>query len=224
MLEALQVSFAFSTKQPSLLNDVSLQLKAGEWVGLSGDSGAGKSTFGQLLAGYLRPRSGNVLIDGEPWPQQGLQPVQWLPQSPELAVNPRWRVGKVLTEAWSPPEDLRRAFGIKPDWLPRLPGTLSGGELQRICILRALVPGVRYLIADEISTMLDPITQVEIWQALKAEAQQRKLGVIVISHDTALLRQLCERRYHLTHGRLNSCPLLSTLSTTLVTTLETAHS
>ncbi|MBZ5486317.1 ATP-binding cassette domain-containing protein [Halomonas aquamarina] len=203
MLEACQLRYAFHA-QPPLFEDVSLRLGAGEWIGLSGDSGAGKSTLGRLLAGHDEPAHGHIRIDGEQLPAKGLRPVQWLPQSPELAVNPHWRVTRVLNEAWAPPETLRRAFGIKPEWLNRPVRTLSGGELQRVCVLRALAPGVRYLIADEISTMLDPITQLALWQALKAEAEKRKLGVLVISHDAALLRRLCQRRYHLENARLHA--------------------
>ncbi|PRY66484.1 peptide/nickel transport system ATP-binding protein [Vreelandella songnenensis] len=203
MLEACQLRYAFHT-QPPLFEEVSLRLGAGEWVGLSGHSGAGKSTLGRLLAGYDEPTAGHVRIAGQRLPVKGLRPVQWLPQSPELAVNPRWQVARVLHEAWEPPEALRHAFGIKPEWLNRPVRTLSGGELQRICVLRALAPGVRYLIADEISTMLDPITQLALWQALKAEAEKRKLGVLVISHDAALLGRLCQRRYHLENARLHA--------------------
>lgn len=201
MLEARQLSFHFSPSVP-LLQDVSLTLKAGQWLGLSGDSGSGKSTLGKLLAGYLTPRTGNVRLDGKALPVRGVHPVQWLPQSPELAVNPRWRVGRILKEAWTPSDAQCQAFGVQPRWLTRFPQSLSGGELQRICVLRALAPSVRFLIADEISTMLDPITQLELWQALKQEAQTRQLGVLVISHDTALLEQLCPQRYHLKDGKL----------------------
>lgn len=203
MLEARELSFQFSPAV-SLLQAVSLTLSAGQWLGLSGDSGAGKSTLGKLLAGYVTPQAGNISLDGEALPTRGLQPVQWLPQSPELAVNPRWRVGKILREAWTPSNAQCQAFGIQPGWLSRFPHALSGGELQRVCVLRALAPGVRFLIADEISTMLDPITQVELWQALKQEAEKRQLGVLVISHDTALLERLCPQRYHLHHGQLTS--------------------
>ncbi|RUR37989.1 ABC transporter ATP-binding protein [Vreelandella populi] len=203
MLEACQLCYAFPP-QPPLFEDVSLRIEAGEWVGLSGNSGAGKSTLGRLLAGYDEPTAGRIRIEGERFSTKGLRPVQWLPQSPELAVNPRWQVVRVLNEAWEPPEALRRAFGIKSQWLNRPVRTLSGGELQRICVLRALAPGVRYLIADEISTMLDPITQLALWQALKAEAEKRKLGVLVISHDAALLKRLCQRRYHLENARLHA--------------------
>ncbi|MCC5901071.1 MAG: ATP-binding cassette domain-containing protein [Halomonas sp.] len=204
MLEARQLSFQFAPNEP-LIQSVSLTLKAGQWVGLSGDSGAGKSTLGKLLAGYLTPQTGEVYLEGAALPKSGLQPVQWLPQSPELAVNPRWRVGKILREAWKPSEAQQHAFGVQTRWLSRYPRALSGGELQRICVLRALAPGVRFLIADEISTMLDPITQVELWRALKQEAEKRQFGVLVISHDTALLERLCPQRYHLSGGQLKQC-------------------
>lgn len=201
MLNAHQLSFQFTAGVP-LLQNVSLAIEAGQWVGLSGDSGAGKSTLGKLLAGYLTPHKGNVILDNATLPTSGVQPVQWLPQSPELAVNPRWRVAKILREAWTPSEAQCQAFGVQPHWLSRFPHALSGGELQRVCVLRALAPGVRFLVADEISTMLDPITQVELWQALKQKAEQRRLGVLVISHDTALLKRLCTQRFHLSNAQL----------------------
>lgn len=201
MLKARQLGYHFSPNVP-LLQDVSLSLNAGEWIGLSGDSGAGKSTLGKLLAGYLTPQAGDITLDGATLPKSGVKPVQWLPQSPELAVNPRWRVGKILREAWTPSDAQCQAFGVQAKWLSRFPQSLSGGELQRVCVLRALAPGVRFLVADEISTMLDPITQVTLWQALKQEAKKRQLGVLVISHDTALLERLCPQRYHLSEGQL----------------------
>jgi len=201
LLEANGVSFHFPSGE-SLLKNISLRLAPGQWLGLSGDSGAGKTTLGKLLSGQLSPHEGRVTIDGSPLPARGIHPVQWLPQSPELVVNPRWRVGKILREAWTPPDALMEAFGIEPQWLKRFPDALSGGELQRVCVLRALAPGVRYVVADEISTMLDPITQVTLWQALKTFAEEHQLGVLVISHDTALLKRLCQQRCHLSHGVL----------------------
>lgn len=202
MLNAYRLHHAFAD-QAAVLDNVSLSLKAGEWLGLSGNSGAGKSTLGQLLAGHLAPQAGTIEVDGAALPRSGLQPVQWLPQSPELSVNPRWRVKRILEEAWTPPTALRDAFGIEPGWLNRYPSALSGGELQRICVLRALAPGVRYLVADEISSMLDPITQLALWQALREVADERRLGVLVISHDAALLERLCPRRLTLSEGRLS---------------------
>ncbi|MCO7246691.1 ATP-binding cassette domain-containing protein [Halomonas sp. Mc5H-6] len=201
LLSAHRLHHAFAD-QAAVLDNVSLSLEAGEWLGLSGNSGAGKSTLGQLLAGHLAPQAGTIKVDGAALPRGGLQPVQWLPQSPELSVNPRWRVKRILEEAWTPPAALREAFGIEPGWLNRYPSALSGGELQRVCVLRALAPGVRYLVADEISSMLDPLTQLALWQALRQVADERQLGVLVISHDAALLERLCPRRLTLSDAQL----------------------
>ena len=86
-----------------------------------------------------------------------------------------------------------RGLGIEEDWLGRYPGELSGGELQRFCIARALGAGTRFLIADEISTMLDLITQSQIWHFLLKEASAREIGLVVISHDRELLERVCTR-------------------------------
>ena len=81
--------------------------------------------------------------------------------------------------------------GIHPEWMERFPTELSGGELQRFCIARALGKGTRYLIADEITTMLDMITQSQIWHFLLEETRKRKIGLICVSHDRKLLDRLC---------------------------------
>ena len=77
--------------------------------------------------------------------------------------------------------------------MDRFPSELSGGELQRFCLARALHPGVRFLLCDEISAMLDLVTQAQIWKFLLEEAQRRGLGMLVVSHDEALLEKVCTR-------------------------------
>lgn len=201
MLEAHDIELGYRPGD-SVLRGVSLQLGAGQWIGLSGASGSGKSTLGRVLAGHLEPRRGSLRVDGAALPRRGLHPVQWLPQVPELAVNPRWRIGRILSEAWTPDAAQRRRFGIDDAWLERYPHELSGGELQRVSVLRGLAPGVRYLIADEVSSMLDAITQAELWQALREVAAERELGVVVIGHDQALLTRLCQRRLRLENAQL----------------------
>ena len=78
-------------------------------------------------------------------------------------------------------------LGIREEWLDRFPSELSGGELQRFCVARALASGADFLICDEISTMLDPITQSQIWNFLLAEVKERKIGLLVVSHDEKLM-------------------------------------
>ena len=128
LLTLKDVSLTFGNQ--SLLNQVDLTVSASDRICLVGRNGSGKSTLGKLLSGQLTPSQGSVQVDGSPLPTRGLRPVQWLPQSPELAVNPRWRVGKILAEAWTPPDTLMAAFGIEDEWLKRFPSALSGGELQ----------------------------------------------------------------------------------------------
>ena len=90
-------------------------------------------------------------------------------------------------------EELLEALHIQPAWLERYPAELSGGELQRFCIARALRPGVQYLLCDEITAMLDLITQAQIWTFLLEQVERRDLGLVIVSHNTPLLERLCTR-------------------------------
>ncbi|MGB3375970.1 MAG: ATP-binding cassette domain-containing protein [Microbacterium sp.] len=180
--------------RPALIADANLVIEPGSIVGLTGPSGAGKSTFGALLAGDLAPSSGRMSIDGQPLPKRGARPVQLIHQHPDHAVNPRWRMRSVLRESHPPTPELLHRVGIREDWLDRFPDELSGGELQRFCIARALHPRTRYLIADEITAMFDAVTQAEIWDMLLNAVQQTGLGMLVISHEQALLDRICDQQ------------------------------
>ena len=83
-------------------------------------------------------------------------------------------------------------FGLKENWMRRWPNELSGGELQRFSIIRALNPKTKFIIADEISTMLDSVTQVQIWHYLIKECRKRRIGLLVVSHDIELLDCVCD--------------------------------
>jgi ABC-type dipeptide/oligopeptide/nickel transport system ATPase subunit len=188
MLEAKDLSAGYRGKP--LFKGLSLCLRRGEMVGLRGPSGSGKTTLGRILAGLHPPASGAVRLNGKPLPSRGAAPVQYLAQTPLAGMNPRWRIGRVLAEG-QPPEPRHLAdFGIAPDWLDRFTHELSGGQLQRISLLRALSVGPEFLIADEITASLDLISQAAIWQRLVALSAQSGLGLLVISHDDALLRAL----------------------------------
>lgn len=194
-LEAKNVTFYYrGRKKKPVLKGVNLEIHPGEWVGLKAPSGRGKTTLCRLLAGYEKPKEGEVLLDGRPLGEyKGICPVQMIWQHPEQAVNPRVRMQAVLQEGDSISERLIEGLGIERDWCNRYPGELSGGELQRFCIARALGERTRFLIADEISTMLDPITQSQIWNFLLAEVKERKIGLLVVSHDEKLMEQVCDR-------------------------------
>lgn len=151
----------------------------------------------KILAGYQKPDSGRVLLDGKPLPKRGYCPVQMIWQHPERAMNPRLTLGESLKEADNIDRQLEIGLGIEPDWKTRYPQELSGGELQRFCIARALGQRTRYLIADEISTMLDLITQGQIWNFLMEETARRQIGMLVVSHSKDLLDYICTRQIRL---------------------------
>lgn len=189
MLEAQGVCFGY--REP-VLDRTAISIEPGEVVGLTGPSGAGKSTLGRVLAGHYAPSSGRVLIDGVPH-RPGYNPVQYIHQSPIFAVDPRWKVGRILAEAWQPDEAMRQALGVSQGWYNRYPHEISGGELQRVALLRALGPRTRYLVADEISAPLDPLTQAQLWTTLLDQVRRRNLGMLVISHDLPLLERITHR-------------------------------
>ncbi len=196
-LEAKNISFRYSRKEPWVLQACDLSLARGERLALFAPSGYGKTTLARLLAGYLTPTEGQVLLDGAPLPKTGVCPVQLIFQHPEKAINPRWRLKRVLEEGGILREDILDAFGIERPWLDRFPRELSGGELQRFCVARALMSGADYLICDEISTMLDVITQAQIWNVILDEAARRNMGLIAVTHNRHLARRVAGRIYDL---------------------------
>lgn len=198
-LEVRDITFQYETgRGRKILDGFSMEASENEILGLAAPSGFGKTTLCKILSGYLKPDRGEVLLDGKPvWEIKGYCPVQMIWQQPELAVNPRMRMRDILAEGDGLEESVIRGLGIEPDWLTRFPGELSGGELQRFCIARALGKQTRFLLADEITTMLDLITQSQIWHFLTEEVKKRKIGMIVVSHSPQLLDAVCTRQIKL---------------------------
>lgn len=191
-LEARNIGLSYGSG-PWVLRGVDITVNPGEVVGLTGPSGCGKTTLGRIIAGYELPGEGSVRLDGQPLPVSGYNPVQLVFQHPEKAVNTRWHMKDTVREGWNPDEATLKALGIELEWLNRWPNELSGGELQRFCVARALGPNTRYLIADEMTTMLDAITQAQIWHVVLDIARKQNLGVLVVSHEQSLINRLCSR-------------------------------
>ncbi|WP_081243163.1 ABC transporter ATP-binding protein [Sporosarcina sp. P33] len=193
MLEIQNIGYHY-TYGAWLFKDANLTIKPGEVVGLFGYSGSGKSTLAQIISGYKKPLHGQVLLGGKPIPPASVNPVQLVWQHPEQAINPRWRMDKMFKEAEGLDSGLLEVLGIKEEWLHRWPFELSGGELQRFCLARALASkNIRYLIADEMTTMLDAVTQAQIWHSVLMWAKAKKIGLLVVSHDHHLLNQIADR-------------------------------
>lgn len=192
-LEAKDIYFRYNRKQPWVLEDYSLKVNKGERLVIFAPSGYGKTTLAMLLAGYLEPVKGQILLDDKALAKKGICPVQMIFQHPEKAVNPRWRLKRVLEESGVCRDDLLDALGIEQAWLDRFPREVSGGELQRFCVARALMSSTDYLICDEISTMLDGITQAQIWKVVIEEAEKRNMGIVAVTHNRHLARRIATK-------------------------------
>ena len=197
-LEARNIFFRYDQKQNWILENKNFKVEQGEFVAILAPSGYGKTTLAMLLAGYLEPRKGEILLDDKPLPKKGISPVQLIYQHPEKAINPRWKLKKVLEESGQIDEAILESFGIEQAWLNRYPRELSGGELQRFCVARALMSGAEYLICDEISTMLDVITQAQIWNVILDEAKKRNMGLVIVTHNEHLASRIATKIIDLT--------------------------
>ncbi|MGB3908832.1 MAG: ATP-binding cassette domain-containing protein [Methanomethylovorans sp.] len=195
-LKAENISFGYK-KDNWILRNVNISLGSGEVLGLIGDSGSGKSTLCKILSGYETNYNGTVSLDGKKIPSGIYNPVQLIFQHPEKAVNPKWKMKDILNEGHIVSQELLESFGIKENWLNRWPNELSGGELQRFALARALGPGTKFLIADEITTMVDAITQAQIWESILNIVEELNIGVLVVSHDKNLINKLCHDVLHL---------------------------
>ncbi len=211
-LEARGVTFGYPGAEP-LYRDFDFAVAPGERVALRAPSGFGKTTLCRILAGYVKPNAGEVLVDGTPLPQKGACPVQLIWQHPERVLDPRMRLGASLEEAFGAAgvsadgrhahsadaesrasmDGLMDALGIQRRWLSRYPHELSGGEMQRFCIARALASRPRYVVCDETTAMLDAVTQARIWRFLTDWCENNEAGMVFVSHSDALVGRIATR-------------------------------
>lgn len=192
LLEGKNLSFKYK-KEEYIFKDINISLNSEEVVGLVAKSGYGKSTLAKVLSGYEKQLEGQVLLDGEKIPKKGYNPIQLIYQHPEKAINPRWKMKDILEEGGEIDRKILDNLGIQDDWLNRFSSELSGGELQRFSVARTLNNKTKFIIADEISTMLDAITQVQIWDVILDYAKENNVGILVISHNIHLLNKISTR-------------------------------
>ncbi|WP_405268068.1 ABC transporter ATP-binding protein [Methanobrevibacter sp.] len=196
-LKGSNISFKYPSAKEYILKDIDIQLDNTKITGLVGDSGSGKSTLCKILSGYIQKFEGNVTLDGKELPLKEFCPVQLIYQHPEKVMNPKWKMSTVLEESWMPDDALLEDFGIQKSWLTRFPQELSGGELQRFSVLRALNPKTQFIIADEMTTMLDAITQVQILTSVIDIVKKRNMGMLIVSHDMPLVETICDEVIYL---------------------------
>jgi ABC-type dipeptide/oligopeptide/nickel transport system ATPase subunit len=194
-----------------VLTAASLTVEAGATVGLRGPSGSGKSTLVRVLALLHTPEAGQVILDGERVtgvrhrvPASVRTRIGVLFQSPRASADPRLSLEDLIAEplrAVRYPRDLIAGrvaeladrAGLTADLLTRRPHAVSDGQLQRACLARALVHRPGYLLCDEATTMLDASTQALVASVITEEQRVTGMGVLVVSHDPALLARWADR-------------------------------
>jgi ABC-type glutathione transport system ATPase component len=199
------------------VDDVSLSVDAGAAVGLVGESGSGKTTVARVLCGLQTPGSGGVLLDGQPLPRRRSvaqrRAVQMVFQDPFGSLNPRRRIGSMLTELLrvhglargaeaARALELLELVGLPEATLERYPAAFSGGQRQRIAIARALAAEPRIVIADEPVSALDVSVQATVLRLFAQLRSELDIGLLLISHNLAVIRVLCETVAVMYLGRL----------------------
>ncbi|QXH33342.1 dipeptide ABC transporter ATP-binding protein [Pseudomonas muyukensis] len=203
-----------------VLNDVSLQLRAGQTLGVVGESGSGKSTLGRILLGLERAEQGSVHLAGQDWlalsaaqQRQARQGIQVVFQDPLASFDPRYTVLRVLAEALAQagvPRGLRRTEAaallervqLPVGLLDRRPLELSGGQRQRIAIARALAMKPRVLVLDEPVSALDVSVQARILALLAELKAELNLACLFISHDLGVVEQVSDQVLVMQGGRV----------------------
>lgn len=213
------------TASQKALDHVSIRLQRGSVTGIVGESGSGKTTMGRIIAGLETASDGEIAIDGAKFDvskngrtSQILGRVQMIFQDPSVSLNPRMTIGDTLEEAarsTNRPVDRRTTgsevgkmmdrIGLDGNYLSRYPHQLSGGQKQRICIARALLARPDIIVADEPTSALDVSVQAEIVELLKERILEGNISMIFISHDLAVVQDLCSQIYILRNGRVEDC-------------------
>lgn len=206
-----------------VLNDVSLSLEQGKCLGIIGESGSGKSTLGRIITGIEKADSGVVEFEGKNIHQKenkdAKNDISVVFQNYVSSVNPRFSVAQIIAEPLiissqvnknkidkkkinEEVEKLIKIVGLSEEFLERFPNELSGGQLQRVCIARAIVTKPKFILLDEAVSSLDVSTQVEILDLLQKLKKEYNLSYIFITHDLLTITYICDSVIFFKDGKI----------------------
>ena len=205
----------------NILEDINISVEKGETVAVVGESGSGKSTLARVITGLLAPRSGEIYFNGEELEPilsqrdtKTLQKTQMIYQLPDVALNPKQKVRDIIGRPLSfylnlngKERDYRiiellEQIELSEKYIDRLPGELSGGEKQRICIARALAANPELIICDEVTSALDTIVAKTILNLLQRLQKELNLTYFFISHDLDTVSNISDKVVVLYAGRI----------------------
>lgn len=212
-------TFTNSNRTTTALDNVSLTIHTGQSLGIVGESGAGKSTILKLLMGLDSPTTGDVRFHGTTLNRRNRQQmvqfrraVQIVFQDPRSSLDPRMTVDRIVTEPLTSLKvpgnhrdrvrEVLTSVGLEESALTKYPAQFSGGQRQRIAIARALAPAPSVLVADEPVSALDVSVRSQIVDLLADLTSRLGVTLVMVSHDIAIVGQLCARTAVLRAGRI----------------------
>ena len=229
LLKVLNIKKSYTQKKflkksvKIVLNDVSLSLEQGKCLGIIGESGSGKSTLGRIITGIEKADSGVVEFEGKNIHQKENRNVKndvsVVFQNYVSSVNPRFSVAQIIAEPLIISSQVNRSkidknkideevkklikiVGLSEEFLERFPHELSGGQLQRICIARAIVTKPKFILLDEAVSSLDVSTQVEILDLLQKLKKEYNLSYVFITHDLLTITYICDSVIFFKDGKI----------------------
>jgi len=212
----------FDQRITNAVDDVSFEVRENETFGLIGESGCGKTTVAKIILGLMKPTSGSVQYYGreltkmhnEEWHMLRKE-IQVVFQHPQSTFNPRknmyfacaepirlFKLARNRDEEEKMVHELIEKVGLSRDQLKKYPHEISGGQAQRLSIIRALSLHPKLLVCDEPTSMLDVSVQAHVLNLLKLSKEEYKLSMLYISHDLEVVRAVCDRVAVMKQGRI----------------------
>ena len=218
LLEVKNIEFSYGRRKlkrnnTNILKNVSFSLNEGECLGLIGESGSGKSTLGRIILGLEKQQKGSITFNGvlnrDIW-QKELNVVF---QDYTTSVNPRFKVIDIIKETLLEKKlnreelekkviELLEQVGLNKDYLYRYPHELSGGQLQRVCIARAISQKPKFILLDEAISSLDVSVQVQVLDLLIELKEKYNLSYLFITHDLSAVTYICDKVMFLKNGEI----------------------
>ncbi|MGE7608262.1 ABC transporter ATP-binding protein [Peribacillus frigoritolerans] len=205
----------FSNKRQKILNNISFECGSGECLGIIGESGSGKSTLGRLLIGIEKPDRGTVLFQGENVRDRKVRSgnISAVFQDYKSSINPFFTVEeaimeplknkiKVKKEIHNRIDNLLNQVGLNPSYRKRYPHELSGGEVQRVCIARAISTEPKCILLDEAISSLDVSVQIQVLELLKELKNLYNMSYVFITHDIQSAAYICDRVIIFRNGQI----------------------
>lgn len=220
LLEVENIHLSFSTKdgflkkeKKHILKGVSLNIKEGECLGIIGESGSGKSTLGRAILGLEKFQKGSIKFNGSSNRKEWQSKMDVVFQDYTTSVNPRFKVIDIISEPLLGENlskdtlknkiiSLLKQVGLNEEHLYRYPHELSGGQLQRVCIARAISRHPKFILLDEAISSLDVSVQVQILDLLIELKEKYKLSYLFITHDLTAVTYICDRVLFFKEGQI----------------------